>query len=132
VGFPVTNVNQLSFDSTANRVTPTTIDKRRLFGLLNLFLLSQQRQQLATSNFSWIPSVIVGLPLSGQPLHKPLLALGWGPPLLQFYGGAIIAKQPNPPAGAAVPSGTCTGWCPQFSFGITFGVKALKDKLTKK
>ncbi len=132
VGFPVTNVNEVSFDSSSGGLTPKETDKRRLFGLINFFPFPQQRMQLATRNFSWIPSVMTGLPLAGQPLHKPLVALGWGPPLLQFYGGAIIAKQPTPPSGSTLTKSVCTGWCPQFSFGINFGVKAIKDKLTKK
>lgn len=132
VGFPVTNVSELKFDSSANGLTPSQIDKRRLFGLLNFFPFPQQRMQLAEHNFSWIPSIVTGLPLASQPLHKPLVGLGWGPPLLQIYAGSIIAKQTTPPSGTAVPKGTCTGWCPQFTFGINFGVKALKDKLTKK
>jgi hypothetical protein len=132
VGFPVTNVSELKFDSSANGLTPTQIDKRRLFGLLNFFPLHQQRMQLAEHNFSWIPSLVVGLPLASQPLHKPVVGVGWGPPLLQFYVGSIIAKQPNAPSGSTLTKSACTGWCPQFTFGINFGVKALKDKLTKK
>jgi hypothetical protein len=132
IGFPATNVNELSFDSTSTGFAPKTVDKRRLFGLLNFYPFPQQRIQLAEKNFSWIPSLIAGLPLASQPLHKPVVAVGWGPPLLQFYIGSIIAKQDKPPVGTTSTKSVCTGWCPQFTFGVTFSVTALKDKLTQK
>ncbi|OLB34738.1 MAG: hypothetical protein AUH11_17175 [Acidobacteria bacterium 13_2_20CM_57_17] len=132
IGFPATNVNELSFDSTSTGFTPKTVDKRRLFGLLNFYPFPKQRIQLAERNFSWIPSLIAGLPLASQPLHKPVVAVGWGPPLLQVYIGSIIAKQDKAPAGTTLTKSVCTGWCPQFTFGVTFSVTALKDKLTQK
>ena len=132
VGFPVTNVNQLSFSQsgTGGVLTPTQANVRTLVGLIDLYLIPKQRYQIAETGFSWIPSLIAGLPLSGQPLHKPLIALGWGPPLVQFYIGAVIIKQPTVPTGSTLTSNTCTGWCPQFTFGINFGVKAILNKVS--
>jgi hypothetical protein len=132
IGYPATNVNTLSFDSTTNGLTPKTIDQRRLFGLLNFYPLKQQRKQLAENNFTWYPALITGLPLASQPLHKPVVAVGWGLPLLQFYIGSIIAKQPYPTAGSALTKSACSGWCPQFTFGVNFSVTALKKQVTKK
>jgi len=134
VGFPVTNVNQLSFNqsSTSGAFTPSQVDSKKLLGLLDLYLLPKQRYQIAESGFSWIPSLIVGLPFAGQPLHKPVAALGWGPPLVQFYIGAVVSEQPSLAAGAISTKSVCTGWCPQFTFGINFGVKAITSKLSSK
>lgn len=132
LGFPVTNVNQLSFSqsSTVGALTPAQTDKKKLVGLLNLYSLPVQQRQISANGFSWIPSVVIGLPLASQPLHKPLAALGWGPPLVQFYIGAVVVEQPSRPTGTPVIGNACYGWCPQFTFGINFGVKAALNKIT--
>ena len=126
VAFPVTSVNQLKFDSTANGLVPSKIDKKSLYGLVNLYWLPAQRMDIAKNGFSWYPSIIAGIPMAGQPLHKPLFGMAWGPPLAQLYFGTAVVKQPVAPTGTS--SSACTGWCPQFSFGIDFGVKALAGK----
>jgi hypothetical protein len=132
VAFPVTSINQVSFNSSSNGLVPANIDKKSLYGALNLYPIPAQRMQIAKSGFSWYPSVIVGIPLSGQPLHKPLFGVSWGPPLAQFYVGAIVVKQPTATSAVAPVQSACSGWCPQFSFGIDFGVKALSSKVTSK
>jgi hypothetical protein len=52
----------------------------------------------------------------------------------RLYIGAIIQKQPSLPQGATLAAGTqaCTGWCPQFAFGINLPAKALQAKLKAK
>lgn len=130
LGFPVTNVNQLTFNSTTSGLVPTQTGTKNLLGLADLYPWRKQRYQIADQNYSLIPSFILGLPLAGQPLHKPLFALGWGPPLVQIFAGASIVKQPDVPAGSTATKSVCTGWCPEFSFGINFGVKALASKVS--
>ena len=130
VGFPVTAVNQLTFNGSSSGLVPQQIDKRRLFGLLDLYWLPSQRMDIAKHGYSWVPSFIAGLPMASQPMHRPLFALGWGPPLIQIYAGAILAKQPTVTGNMPVVGKPCTGWCPQFSFGLNIGVKAAQDKLS--
>lgn len=131
IGLPVTNVNQLTFSQsgTNGALSPAQTDKKKLVGLLDLYLVPKQRYQIARNGFSWIPSFVVGLPLAGQPLQKPVAGLGWGTPVAQFYVGTTVIKQATPQAGSTVSGTPCTGWCPQFTFGVNFGVKAIASKL---
>jgi len=133
-GIPIRKMSQLNFQSSSNTLTPQTVDKRSVFGLLDFYPWRKQEVDLAYENFSWIPSFVAGLPVTGQPLHQPLFALGWGPRVAQFYFGAIVRKQNSLPAGSTLTPGTsaCTGWCPEFAFGINISAKALKSALSSK
>ena len=133
-GVPLRKMSQLSFQSSSNTLTPQTVDKKSIFALIDLYPFHKQKMDLAYSNFTWIPSFVMGVPASQQPLHQPLFGVAWGPRFAQFYLGAIIRKQVGLLSGSALAPGTsaCTGWCPQFAFGINLPVKALQKALSSK
>ncbi|MGA2148071.1 MAG: hypothetical protein ABSH49_24245 [Bryobacteraceae bacterium] len=133
-GVPIRKMSQLTFQSSSNTLTPQTVDKKSIFALMDFYPLHKQKMDLAYSNFTWIPSFVAGVPVTEQPLHQPLFGLAWGPRFVQFYFGAIIRKQPNLPTGSILAPGTsaCSGWCPQFAFGINLPIKALQTALSSK
>jgi hypothetical protein len=124
VGVPIRKMSQLKLQG--DNLTPQSVDKRYAFGLLDLDPFAQLRffhRRLALL----APIAIAGLPLASQPLHEPLIAGGWGPKFVKVYIGVIIAKQS---AIANAPAGTCTGWCPQFAFGVNISVKDAKSAVS--
>jgi hypothetical protein len=133
-GMPIRKMSQLSFQSSSNTLAPQTVDKKSIFALMDFYPLRKQQMDLAYGNFTWIPSLLAGLPVTQQPLHKPLFAVGWGPRFAQFYFGVIVNKQASLPAGSVLAPGTsaCTGWCPQFAFGVNLPIKALQSALSSK
>ncbi len=133
-GLPIRKMSQLSFQSSRNTLVPPCADKKSIFALLDFYPLHKQRMDLAYGNFRWIPSLLVGLPVSQQPLHRPLFAVGWGPRFAQFYAGVVLSKQISLPSGGALAPGAkaCTGWCPQFAFGLNLPAKALRSALSSK
>lgn len=133
-GLPIRKMSQLNFQSSSNTLTPQTVDKKSIFAMIDFYPFHKQKMDLAYSNFTWIPSVVMGVPASQQPLHEPLFGLSWGPRFAQFYFGAVIHKQVSLPAGSTLAPGTsaCTGWCPQFAFGINLPIKALQTALSSK
>jgi hypothetical protein len=133
-GVPLRKMSQLNFQSSSNTLVPQSVDKKSIFALADFYPIPQQRKDLAYSNFTWYPSLVLGLPVSQQPLHQPLFGAAWGFRFAQFYAGVIIRKQNSLSEGSILAPGTsaCTGWCPQFAFGINLPVKALQSALKSK
>ncbi len=131
VGIPIAKMSQLTFPPAGSNsaVTPTNVDKKSIYGLFDYYYCPAQKKQMMYDGYSLIPSLIAGLPVAQHPLQKPLIAAGIGLRSIQVYVGAVIAKQPTVPVGATTTSRPCTGWCPQFAFGINLTVKGLQSQL---
>lgn len=132
-GIPIRKMSQLTFPSSGTgTVTPTQVDKKSIYGLADFYWLPYQQKQMMYNGYTLIPSLIAGLPASQKPLQKPMIALGFGMTSIQVYAGVIVAKQSDVPAGATTTAKPCTGWCPEFAFGINLTVKGLQSALKTK
>jgi hypothetical protein len=121
-GVPVKKITQLQFDSTNQAVAPKSVDQQNVFALVDLY---PAPQDLARSNFSYIPYLVGGVAFAHQPLHKLLLAAGWGPAFGQFYAGCLWVKQAKP--------GTTNQYYfhPELSLGINISVRGFQALLKK-
>lgn len=121
VGVPVRSVKELEIDKTIAVATPRTIEKQRLFFLLNFFI---RPIDLKATGLRRIPHIVAGAGFAERPLDRILLAAGWGPVFANFYAGALFVRQPK-------DSGDRRDYDPQFAMGVNLPVKAIAEKLKK-
>jgi hypothetical protein len=122
VGVPIKKVSQLSFDSTKNTVSPTSLSDRKALALVDLHV---PPIDVKSPGFTLIPYLVSGISIQKQPLHQILLGAGWGPQFANFYLGALWVKQPDATSAA---SGTSkSSYAPQFAFGINITVSSFTN-----
>jgi hypothetical protein len=127
IGIPLRKMSEAKFDNTNNTVSPATVDKRTMFALIDLYPF---RKDVKSTGWDWRPYGVAGLGIGSQPLHRILVAVGWGPKFAQFYVGALFSKQESLAtlqAGAtATPAQQAADarlkYGTQFAFGINIPV----------
>ena len=135
VAVPITKMSQLQFNNTDNTVTAAKVDKRTVFAVLDLYPFLKD---VKNPGFDKHPYGLVGVGVASQPLHRILVALGWGPQYAQFYVGATFIKQQSlnslQPGSAATPSQTAADvrmkYSPAFAFGINLTVRDVFQSAT--
>jgi hypothetical protein len=128
VAVPISKISQAQFNNSNNTVTSSQTDKRNVFTVLDLYPF---KKDVKNSGFDWHPYALAGVGVASQPLHRILVAAGWGPRFAQFYAGVIFAKQEAlqslAPGSPATPAQTAADvkmrYKAQFSFGINLTVR---------
>ena len=126
---PVTKVNQLQYNDTANTVTPTQINKQSLFAVFDFYI---PPTNLSTTSYNLIPHPFAGVAMNSQPLHSLLFGASIGLHLAEVYAGAVLVKQQSlsglTAGSTATPAQLSTAtsykYNARFSFGIKISVKA--------
>ncbi|HEV1287208.1 MAG TPA: hypothetical protein VNU44_17950 [Bryobacteraceae bacterium] len=130
VAVPVRQISQTTIDTTAGTISPKQVKKENSFAAVDLypFRVDTKRQV----NYM-VPHFVGGVAIASQPLHKILLAAGFGPAFANFYIGAALVMQPQVPGVSAVAAGGGIGnsFSPQLTFGINLQVKAFQSALSK-
>jgi hypothetical protein len=130
VAVPLHKISQTTIDTSAGTISPKQVDKLAAFAALDLYpwRVDTKRQV----NYL-VPHFVGGVSIASQPLHKILLAAGFGPPFANFYIGAVLVKQPQVPGGTTLLAGPTVGssFSPQLAFGINLQVKAFQNSLSK-
>lgn len=130
VAVPLHKISQTTIDTSAGTISPKQVDKLAAFAALDLYpwRVDTKRQV----NYL-VPHFVGGVSIASQPLHKILLAAGFGPPFANFYIGAVLVKQPQVPGGSTLLAGPTVGssFSPQLAFGINLQVKAFQNSLSK-
>src|SRR5579875_915086 len=134
VGVPITNINQLKFSTSDNTITATKVNKQSAFAMLDLFYPLVDLKK--TTYGSW-PHFVGGVGIAGQPLHRWLLGVAWGPQFAEFYGGALFVDQTTPQtlvsgqmaSPAQLNSDLRLHFKPQFTFGINLRVKGITSSV---
>jgi hypothetical protein len=137
VAVPIRKMSQLEFNDTNNTVTSRSTDKRNVFAVLDLYPF---KKDVKNTSFDWHPYGLVGIGISQQPLHKILVAGGWGPRFAQFYAGVLFSKQQtlnSLTVGSVATPGqlaadTNIKFKPQFAFGINLPVRDVFQAATRK
>ena len=127
--FPVKKASALQFNSTANTVTASKINKSDLFAVADFY---PYPVDLANNRFTFIPGFFGGVAMNSQPLHSLIFGASVGLKLAQVYVGALLIKQQDlnglSVGGSATPSqlaaATRNVYKPSFSIGIKISVKA--------
>lgn len=137
VGLPIKKVSELSFDTANEVVTAKKADKQNVYALIDYY---PWKTDVRTQSFSYYPYLVGGVAVAKQPLHKCLVALGFGPKFAQFYFGALFVKQQQLStlkAGDTVTSAQFararrSGYEPQLAIGLNITVRGANDLLKNK
>ena len=125
-GIPIRGIKQLQYDSTNATATPKSATTTNAYGLVNLFV---KAMDVKTDYAVWPPSFVAGVGLTGHPLDKPLLGLGFGYGKINGFAGCVFNKVSQP---GATPGSTTSHREEKFVFGINLTARQLADLLKKK
>jgi hypothetical protein len=125
-GIPIRGIKQLQYDSTNATATPKSTTATNAYGLVNLFV---KAMDVKTDYAVWPPSFVAGVGLTGHPLDKPLLGLGFGYGKINGFVGCVFNKVSQP---GATPGATTSHREEKFVFGINLTARQLADLLKKK
>lgn len=132
VGMPVKSIKQLEFSSENGIVTAKKKEKQNAYAFLNLFPLAVD---LNGKSYLTSPHFVIGVPISGKPLDRPIVGVGTGLYTKQFkmnfFAGIVFNKVREPRtlgAGQAATTGQLesdlqTRRVRKFVFGINFPVR---------
>ena len=136
VGMPVISIKALEFSSENGVVTAKKTEKQNAYGFLNLF---PRAVDLNGKSFLTSPHFVLGVPISGKPLDRPLIGVGTGLYTKQFkinfFAGVAFNRVREPrtlTAGETATAGQLendleTRRVRKFVFGINFPVKQFID-----
>ena len=132
VGMPVVSIKELEFSSENGVVTAKKKERQNAYGFLNIF---PRAVDLNGKSFLTSPHLVLGVPISGKPLDRPVVALGTGlyTKLLKinFFAGVAFNRVREPKtlgAGQAATTGELEAdlesrRVKKFVFGINFPVR---------
>lgn len=136
VGMPVKSIKELEFSSENGIVTAKKKERQNAYGFLNLF---PRAVDLNGKSFLTSPHFVLGVPISGKPLDRPLIGVGTGiyreQFKINFFAGVAFNKVREPRtlvAGQTATAGQLesdleTRRVRKFVFGINFPVKQFID-----
>jgi len=143
IGIPVKSFKEVQYDVEGNQVTAKEVNRQNAYGFLNLFL-NPSGVDTKGAEFYKTPHLVLGVPISGKPLDRPLVGLGLGfyKSSLKFnmFAGAVFNRVREPQTLATGQSATNaqleadlrTKRVTKFIFGFNIPVgqfaKALKPK----
>jgi hypothetical protein len=128
VAVPIRQISQTTIDTSAGTISPSQVKKMNSFAALDLYPIRVDTKRQV--NYL-VPHFVGGVAIASQPLHKILLAAGFGPSFANFYIGAALVMQPQVSGGSTSASSIGNSFSPQLSFGINLQVKAFQSVLSK-
>ena len=143
VGLPVKSFKEVQFSAEDGQVTAKEITRQNAYGFLNLFL-NPNGVDTKGEEFIKTPHLILGVPISGKPLDRPMVGLGMGFYKTAFkfniFAGAVFNRVREPrtlgvgqtATTAQLESDLRTRRVTKFIFGFNIPVKQFKEALTKK
>jgi hypothetical protein len=133
--YPVTQLKQLNYDIQGGMVTAKQVTKQNIFAMINLSPIPYDNDK---PQFQLLPVFLYGIPISGKPLNRHLLALAFGLNKVQIFAGVTINRTSALQALATGQPATANGltsnlhdrWVTKLAVGINLPVstvvKALK------
>lgn len=103
VALPLRSTKEVQYDSTNGTLLPKTVDKLNAYGLFNFFLKPIDTK----SNRPIWPFPVAGVSITGKPLDRTMVGIGWGISRVQGFVGCAFNKVAQPTQEAA-PGGTTT------------------------
>lgn len=118
---PIKKASALQFNSTANTVTASQINKQNLFAVIDFYPIPVNLS--ATSTSFW-PSVFGGVAMDSQPLHSLLFGASIGVHVAQVYAGALLIKgqQLNGLSTGSTASPSQLASATRYAFNASFSV----------
>jgi hypothetical protein len=127
---PIKSYNDLTYDSTANGLSARQIKKNNLYAALNVGLPRDTKR----ARFQYIPVLLYGVPISGQPLKHHLFAATVGLNYVNFFVGVRVDQKnfyhdfSKPLNGGNV----FQVWRTHLSYGLNFDPQPLIKSLSGK
>lgn len=143
VGLPVKSFKEVQYDAEGGQVRAREITRQNAYGFLNLFF-NPRGVDTKGEEFYKTPHLVLGVPISGKPLDRPMVGLGMGFYETGFkfnvFGGIVFNRVREPQTLAAGQTATDaqlqgdlrTRRVREFIFGFNIPVKQFKDALTPK
>lgn len=134
VGLPLKSFSEVQYDASGGVVTAKKTERQNAYGLLNLFLNPKGVDLSDDSAFKTL-HFVVGVPISGKPLDRPMVGLGMGfyKTKIKFniFAGPVFNRVREPrtlqtgdvATDAALQSDLRTRWVTKFIFGINMPVR---------
>lgn len=113
---PLKSYKDVQLNASGNQIQPTTVTRQNVFATFDLFPVPVDTKHFETS---FVPHLVAGLPISGKPLDRFLVALGLGTSYFSGFVGVGFDKRVVSVQGTtALPPGTGDQWVRKLSFGI--------------
>lgn len=75
VGLPAKGLKELQYNAEDGTIRTREITRQNAYGFLNIFPVPVD---LKDERFPWFPHLVLGVPISGKPLDRPVVGLGKG------------------------------------------------------
>lgn len=132
---PVTKASALEYNSTANTVTSSQINKSALFAVIDWY---PYPVDLKNSKFNYIPGIFAGVAMNSQPLHSLIFGGSIGTRFAQVYAGALLIKQQqlnglsvgDSASPQQITNATGYAYKPSFSVGIKISISAAASSIS--
>lgn len=139
-GLPLKSVNELEYVATDGIIRAKKIERQNVYAFLNLYPRPVDTKNFKTKEFFKYPGFIVGLPIKGKPLERPIVGGGFLLYRVQVFAGVAFNKIREPQkmmAGqmstqAKLESDLKTKYQPKFVWGINVPIRQVVDALKAK
>jgi hypothetical protein len=130
---PIKKASAVQYNSTANTVTASQINKQSLFATGDIYPL---RTDLKAA-YSWSPAIFFGVSLASQPLHSMLMGVSMHFSMASIYAGALLLKQQqlkglspgSPGSSDQVTAATSYAYEPSFSVGLKLSIRSTASQI---
>lgn len=142
-GIPLKGFRDVDYSVESGQVTAKEITRQNAYGFLNLFL-NPGGVDTKGAEFYKTPHLVLGVPISGKPLDRPVVGLGIGfyKPKVKFnlFGGIVFNRVREPQTlgngqtatDAQLQADLRSRRVRKFIFGINLPIKQFKEALSKK
>jgi hypothetical protein len=141
IGLPVKTLRELTFVSDAtngNRIATSAKERQDVYGFFNYF---PKAVDLKGEHFLTWPHFLLGVPLAGKPLQRPILGIGTGmykaPIKFNIFAGVVFIRERVPTtlnvgqqaSQTQLDNDLHTRWVRKFTFGINFPIGQIKQAI---
>lgn len=143
-GLPLKSINELEYVATDGTIRHKKIERQNVYAFLNLYPVpvdtKEYKAKESFKNFFKKPSFIVGLPIKGKPLERPIVGGGFLLYRAQVFAGVAFNRVREPQtmkAGEASTQAKLEADLkfrtePKFVWGINVPMRQIVDALKAK
>jgi Putative Ig domain len=144
IGLPVKTLRELTFVSdptNGNKISASAKERQDVYGFFNYF---PKAVDLKGDHFLTPPHFLLGVPLAGKPLQRPIVGVGTGmykgPVKFNIFAGVVFIRERVPTALSVgqqasqtqLDNDLHTRWVRKFTFGINFPVSQITNAIKGK
>jgi hypothetical protein len=123
---PLKSYKDVQLDQSSNTIQPKSITRQNVFATFEFFPLKVDTKRAKTV---LVPSLVAGIPISGKPLDRYIIAVGLGTNVFRgFIGLGIDRRTANltgQPLSVSTPSDQ---WVKKLTFGIIVPLRPILQK----